>query len=188
MTTTMKTTNGCIEHIAEYLSNHGELAAMYVREAKKFAARNEPGDDDRARSCARSSAGNAAVFLAIRRDWRIGTGTQFDVFEAAEKREREWQEEETTYYAIYQSGHGIFGTGMGRDAALTEAAEWYEGGREQLDADLARDADDPRVHGHIYLAECTQALHELVESDGGQVVYDMQINEIGREKLDVEAE
>ena len=70
-----------------------------------------------------------------------------------------------TYYAVAQANTAICGVGRSENAAIGEANEWLD---DPVTAESLEEGD-VRVDGDLVLVECTSALFDLVESEGGDV-------------------
>jgi hypothetical protein len=82
-----------------------------------------------------------------------------------------------SYYAVYQAGYTIFGTGRSADAALADAQPWLLD--TEADTIIRKDAQagTGEVQGALYLRPCTARLHNRVQRNGGDCVY--RLNEHG---------
>lgn len=59
------------------------------------------------------------------------------------------------FYAVYQEGGPIYGTGSSIQAAMTDAEQWTD----NLDG--------------LLTIECSEELHNAVQNDGGDIIYDI---------------
>ena len=73
------------------------------------------------------------------------------------------------YYAVIQLGHAIFGVGDSKKSAIEEAKYWVDE-PETLEDDIAPSAD--AVDGDLIIAECSQSLHDAVNQQGGDVLFE----------------
>ena len=73
------------------------------------------------------------------------------------------------YYAVIQLGHAIFGVGDSKKSAIEEAKYWVDE-PETLEDDIAPSAD--AVDGDLIIAECSQSLHDTVNQQGGDVLFE----------------
>jgi len=70
-----------------------------------------------------------------------------------------------SYYAVIQLGYPVFGVGTSEEEAIADAKQWVDGDLELTDERSA-------VDGDMVLVECTKALHNEVQENGGDVEYE----------------
>jgi len=73
------------------------------------------------------------------------------------------------YYAVIQLGYAVFGVGDSKEAALEAAKEWVDE-PDSVENDIVPSAD--AVNGDLIVAECSQALHDVVTKQGGDVMFE----------------
>lgn len=75
------------------------------------------------------------------------------------------------YYCVAQSGYVIFGVGKTQIGALRDANQWLSPGErvtlKEIDVPAAN-----RVHGGMYLYQCTKAVYDSVKQHGGDIRYE----------------
>ena len=72
------------------------------------------------------------------------------------------------YYAVYQSGHAIYGVGKTASEAIENAREWVDDG-DFLESELIDRSQ--ASSGDMVIGECSEALFNEVNERGGDVVF-----------------
>lgn len=80
-------------------------------------------------------------------------------------------------YAVIQLGYAVYGVGETEEAAEQDARQWLDDGLDD-DLEIGGPPNRSSVEGDICLVECTQALMLKVQTDGGDIRYD--INDEGK--------
>lgn len=75
------------------------------------------------------------------------------------------------YYCVAQSGYAIFGVGKTKIGAVKDANQWLDCHSRVT----VKDVDVPsayRVHGGMYLYQCSKAVYDAVNQRGGDIEYE----------------
>lgn len=72
--------------------------------------------------------------------------------------------------AVFCFGGPIYGIGSDLDSAVDDANQWLDNDRQILVEDIEAMGGDMR-EGSLYYAGITQALVDIVDDEGGDVVY-----------------
>ncbi len=72
---------------------------------------------------------------------------------------------QATGFALYQSGHAIFGVGSTKEAAIQDAIEWMDGDTVESVGERLAESANTNVDGGLYCQPCTAALMAEVKSE-----------------------
>jgi len=67
----------------------------------------------------------------------------------------------TTYYALYQSGHVVYGVGSSEAEARENAREWLDVPEDADSAELLT-GNHGETEGDLYVRRCTDRLYQAV--------------------------
>ena len=89
---------------------------------------------------------------------------------------------EETWFAVYQDGFAIFGTGATEEAAIDDAKQWVD----EPDT-LKSDIESARgFHGDMKIIRISQSLKEDVEKRGGDILIIKDDDEVYRSEEEMD--